>query len=330
MYEEKKYKYKMPHSKDEDFSLGNALPQDIPENLKDIRWWQSTSEKGEQNKAYMQTNEVMKKNPEISKILPGGGDELADIPDKMGYFETETVGTVLVGYDRYKSKSDLAFTVVANQDKVRSEVPKRDADHPNTYFGGEATGSRERFKAGAISFRYDRKSQEIDKVSKNKYESPLNDEESLLYQDEKEKERLERLRQQKAEYPNGVARFDKEEKRLRKIRDKKREENSSFLEEIRNFVRDLDAGKIKRVVEAEEVAQRKKRIVELSSQTILLMKVRILLEKLKEEEKITEDMFWKLLLQAKSGEIGISDVQKIADDLKEKISLSKNVSPDLQ
>lgn len=288
---------------------------DLSKQTNKTVWWK---EENKDEKSDRETQKMIKGDPDISASLPPGGKKLSDIPDQMGTFETKTVGTIMVGFDRYNKKGDLGFTVVSDKDKDRKGIPERDEDDSNTYFGGNFDGGEKPFKAGAISFRYNKKEKEIDKIEKEKNENSWNDEENLLYQDEKEDEKLERLRKEKMSRPNEVIHLEKENRKTEKIRDNKRKENDDFLKEIKEFIEKLKNGKIKMLIESDEVAKRRKRIIELSSNPIPLEEMRRMLKEIFDEE-LAEVILADLLIKAKVRGLDERELLKIVKDLKKEV-----------
>lgn len=280
-------------------------------------WWKK---KNMGKKLDPKTRGLLKGNPDISSLIPPGGEKVSDIPDEMGSFETKTVGTIMVGFDRYNKNSDLGFSVVSDKDKNRHGIEERDEDNPNTYFGGNFDGEEKTFKAGNISFRYNRKTKEIDKIERAKNESPLNDEENLLYRDEKEKKELERLNQEEMSRPNEVMRLDKEKEKTEKIRDSKRKENDDFLKEIMEFIKKLKDGKLNMLVESDEAANRRKRIIELSQtqSSIPIEEMKRMLKEIFDEEKV-EEILAGLLVRAKITGLDSEELIQIVKDLKKEV-----------
>lgn len=318
-YKGKKYK---KNSTDFQYNDKENGLYDFPNELTNIKWWKTNNEKSKNNKSDERDTEILKGNPDINKVLPPGGKEVKDIPDQMGCFETKTAETVIVGFDRYNKNSDLGFTVVSEKDKNREGIPERNAEHPNTYFGGNFDGKEKPFEAGLVSFRYDVKKKEIDKIVKDKKDSVLDDEENLLYQDEKEKEILEKLKIEKSKNPDEMLRLSREEKKIKKITNKKREENEDFLKEIEDFIINLKNGKIKKLIESDEVSKRRRRILELSSKSseefLLLIEIKKMLKEIFKEEEIDDNILSELLVMVRSMKLDKRNIEEIVKNLKEK------------
>lgn len=220
-------------------------------------------------------SELLNNKIEITSVLPRRRKKVENLPDQMGYFETK-LGTVSVGYNRYKKKGALGFTLVPDEDKAKYKIAKKDPDGQHTYFGGNFKGEKKEFRAGAISCVYEPEENDIDRIEDEK----VDDEKNLIYQDDKEKNKLEKLKEIKSIRGNDTS-IDREIEKIEKIKDKKEEKNLEFLGEIEKFVDEFNHRRIKMKVESEDVISRRKRIVNMSniktvrSDFIIILKKRL-------------------------------------------------------
>ncbi len=107
----------------------------------------------------------------------------------------------MVGYDRFKSASDLVFTVVSDKDKNQQGIPERDKFAATTYFGANYDGEEKDFKAGELSFRYFSQSEELKKMDDKNYRVIENSKKDVIYDCEKEEKAKENLEKEKKENP---------------------------------------------------------------------------------------------------------------------------------
>lgn len=319
------YKY---HKKDKLKSSSNIYNDHQDKNLKEFYYkndgvfWRSDDKNysniQNKKKYELQEREILKGKSNLESIIPPSNKEIPDIPHEMGYFETDTAGTVSVGFDRYSKDSNLGFTVMSKIDKEREGVIERDEDKSSTYFGGNYDGKMKPFKVGEVSFKYETELEEIKKVKKEDNDKIKDDKDNLLYQDEKENEEIKELKEAKKENPQMVSRLNEEQQEVEKIKALKRKKNDDFVKEIEEFIKKIKKGKVKMLVEADEVAKRKRRLIELSQNKIQVNELRIMLKRILGEEDV-EDLLATLLVKTKLRGFDENDLLKIINGLKKEV-----------
>lgn len=236
-----------------------------PKHLKaQNTWWRDGKKKDNLEEMYKNIEKVFQNKPTINEIIPSGGEKIKDIPQQMGSFETKAAGTVMVGYDRFKSASDLVFTVVSDKDKNQQGIPERDKFAATTYFGANYDGEEKNFKAGPLSFRYFSQSEELKKMDDKNYRVIENSKKDVIYDCEKEEKAKENLEKGKKENPEKAKDIHEKEEKIEKIKDKKEKKNEEFLDEIEEFNKGRKSHAIKEFTEADELMIQRKRIAELA------------------------------------------------------------------
>lgn len=222
------------------------------------KWWNKENFKNENEKKH----EFLKKNIKPSAVIPPIMSKERKLPDNFGYFET-SLGSIQVGYKKFKKNSGMAFSIVPDKVKEESNIPEKKVNQPNNYFGGEQKRKQKKFTASQISFKYDPKTTKIEKLVKDN-DGITDKENELLYSDDKEDENLEKLKLMRAKNVNQQESINKEKENIRDIKKEKREDNNKLLREITSFVSKMKKNIIKKKIDTDEVVIRKKRIEEFS------------------------------------------------------------------
>lgn len=236
---------------------------DLPAGVNKSNWWDENNEKVFSDSDFSKRYEFLKKNIKISSIVPKSMKTNQETPNNMGFFETK-FGTMAVGYSKYKKNSPIAFSLVPDSLKDTYDIPEKNINNPNTYFGGPIYGKNKKFKSSALAFKFDpRDKDDIQKLEEDN-DGIKDTEEELLYQDKKEDDKIDYLRDIRNK--NGVNEFkiDEEIEKIEDIKEEKKEDNLDFLKEIDDFVNKFRKGKLRKYVDSDDALSRRKRIVELS------------------------------------------------------------------
>ena len=229
----------------------------------DKKWWDEKNlESGNEKK-----HEFLKKNIKPSSIIPSEMSKEKNLPDNFGYFETP-LGSMQVGYKKFKKDSGVAFSIVPDQVKDEMNISEKKLDQPNTYFGGEQKRGQKKFTASKISFKYDPKTTKVEKLVKDS-DGIIDKEDELLYSDDKDDEKLEDLKLIRGNSTAQQEKLSKEKEEIRDIKKGKKQDNDKLLKEITDFIDKMKKNKIKKKIDPDEVVIRKKRIEELSSKAPL-------------------------------------------------------------
>lgn len=242
----------------------------------------------ESEEEIFQKHEFLKKSVKASAVVPDSAEKVHETPDNFGYFESK-FGTIAVGHKKFKKQGDMVFSIVPDAMKEREDIPNNKLGSAKTYFGGEANKKKKSFKAGELSFKYNPKASEISKLYDDE-DSITDQDDKLLYQDKKEDENLELWRKERNQTNSQAGKLDKDIEITEEVKKQKEEDNLAFLKELNNFINLMEKGKLKKVISADEVISRRKRIIELSSNLNLelmdLAQLKRLLEKLLKKEKL--------------------------------------------
>lgn len=262
MFKNSKYKKSVENSKAE--KNDNTLEYYILKNHSgSTKWWDEKNLKSGNEKKY----EFLKKNIKPSSVIPSNMSKEKNLPNSFGYFETP-LGSMQVGYKKFKKDSGIAFSIVPDQVKDELNIPGKKPDNPNTYFGGEQKRGQKKFIASKISFKYDPKTTKVEKLVKDS-DGIVDKESELLYSDDKDDEKLENLKLIRANDPDKQKKLNKEKENVRDIKKEKKEDNDKLLKEITDFVSKMKKNIIKKKIDPDEAVIRKKRIEELSEKSDL-------------------------------------------------------------
>lgn len=226
-----------------------------PQKMSDtVTWWTDNNKKS-------RDSEILKNDLDIKKAVPSGGKKVSDIPQQMGSFETESMGTVDVGFNRSKKSSDLGFTVVSEKDRAREGIPKRDKSSPKTYFGAKG----KKFKARAISFRFDKQTEKFEKIWVDDDNDKTANETNMIYNYKKENDVLEKLQIMKKKVFKESRKINEKKEYVKKIKSIIR--NESFREEAKDSSEEkLQKEKKKNSKVIHEINEEKEKIEEIKSE----------------------------------------------------------------
>ncbi len=257
IYKNKKSKFKKNGNE-------NTLDAYITKNISKNLWWNKSQEKENKQTESKSKIEFLKKNIKATKVIPPGMKQIKETPDNLGYFETQ-FGTVSVGYKKYKKNTDIVFSLIPERVKKEYRIPTRKFDSPSTYFGGEMKGSKKNFKASKLSFKYDEETRRIEKLE-NDGDGIVDKEDKLLYEDKRESEKIKELQELRSNIPlKGRQHISEEIEVLRNIQEEKKEDNLALIKEIRKFVRKINKGTLKKIIESDEAVVRSQRIATFSN-----------------------------------------------------------------
>ncbi len=319
----KKSVYEDEYSAKKDRKKENTLDYYISKSsagVNNINWWSKSEQENTKSGNESKKHEFLKKNIKATSVIPPYTKKKHSVPNNMGYFETR-FGTVAVGYKKYKKYSDIAFSLVPDSVKKTVNIPEKNLKDPNNYFGGETLSRNKKFKASKISFKYNPQDKEIQKLEED-YDGIADEESKLLYQDKKEEEEIEQLESMRNKEAEDKKNLDKQIAKIRDIKEEKKEDNLAFLKVINNFVDNMKKGKIKKIVDSDDVISRRKRIIELSSSSDLdemsLDELKKLLKEMlkKEEYQKLPDEFSKINFE----KLTKNQAQKLIKNLKNRLS----------
>ena len=230
----------------------------------------------------------LKNNLKATKVLPNNMKKFKNTPNNLGYFKSR-FGTISVGYNKYKRNTDIAFTFIPETFEKENHIKTKKLDDPNNYLGSEWKTSKKYFKASKLSFKYDADMEEVQKLEDDNDGIP-DQEEKLLYEDEREEKQIESLKRRKAESSETQKhQINKKISILKEIQEEKNEDNLEFIKEVRKFVEKLKKGKLKKMIESDEAIARSKRVIELSSKINVIF-LKKMIEKLINENKYEENL----------------------------------------
>ncbi len=210
----------------------------------------------------------LKGNDKATKVLPKKMKKSRNAPNNLGYFESE-FGTVSVGYKKYKKNTDVIFTLIPEKVRKEEKIPIKNPNSPNTYFGAE----KKKFKTSKISFKYDKDTEKIEKLE-NDHDGIVDKESNLLYEDDQENKEIENLENSKF----GKSHLKKYEINrkiddLEEIKKEKRKDNLQLLKEIRNFIKKIQQGTLRKIIDSDEVITRSQRMSDFPSDILILRKM---------------------------------------------------------
>lgn len=269
----------------------NTLDYYISKNLSAFKSESAINEDAESGdrirEDYSRKHEFLKKNISPADIIPEQMQKDRYIRDNMGYFETP-FGTVSVGYKKYKTNSDIGFSVVPKEVKESDNIPERQLPDSDTYFGGASQG---RFGVSKLSFKYSPHTGVVTKLKDDRDGVP-DEETKLLYQDKKEDEQIEDLKEIRNDKNVSHKSVDKEIAKIRDIKKEKEEDNLVFLKEINNFIDIMKKNKLKKIADSDDIITRRKRIIELSGNFDLsamdIIELKKLLEKILKRKEFSK------------------------------------------
>lgn len=280
--EKQNYRKKLKTENTLDYYLTEKLSQ------KDMNWWKKGA-LDEQDWINDKKYDFLKDNIKVSKIIPDDTFKDRDIPDNFGFFET-SLGTMEVGYKKNKRNNEIAFSLMPEEVKEEKRVKDDSIDDPRNYFGGEKGRLHKKFRASKISFKINPQSKQIEKLVDD--EDGMHDrQDSLLYQNEKDNERLEELKLiNTGGDPSYKKKINDEMDNIRKIQKEKDQDNDALVEEIEKFMDRLKREKINKKIDSDDAISRRRRIAILSLEEDLsaldLIELKRMLEKIMEREEI--------------------------------------------
>ncbi|MGN1043813.1 MAG: hypothetical protein ACI4PR_03295 [Acutalibacteraceae bacterium] len=268
----------------------NTLDYYLTEKIskKNVNWWEKGAidkEDWVNDKKY----DFLKSNTEISEIIPDDTFKDQDIPDNFGFFETP-LGTMEVGYKKNRRNNEVAFSLMPEEVEEEKNVKEYNLNNPQNYFGGEKNRSQKKFRASSISFKVAPNSKQIEKFIDD--DDGMHDEQdSLLYQDEKDDERLEDLKLVSTKNDSSYRKkINEEMDNIRQIKREKEEDNNALVEEIEKFMDRLKREKINKKVDSDDAVTRRRRIAVLSLEKDLsaldLIELKRMLEKMMNRKEI--------------------------------------------
>lgn len=230
-----------------------------PQKMSDtVTWWTDNDKKS-------RDSEILKNDLDIKKAVPSGGKKVSDIPQQMGSFETESMGTVMVGFNRFKKSSDLGFTVVSEKDRAREGTSKRNRSSSKTCFGANFDGEEKQFKAGAISFRFDKREEKFEKIGVDDDNDKTANETNMIHNCKKEIDALEKLQVIKKKVFKESRKINEKKEYAKKIKSIIR--NKSFREEAKDYSEEkLQKEKKKNSKAIHEINEEKEKIEEIKSE----------------------------------------------------------------
>ena len=285
MFEEKEkqnYRKKLKSENTLDYYLTEKFSE------KDTDWWKKGA-LDEQDWINDKKYDFLKNNIEISKIIPEDTFKDHEIPDSFGFFET-SFGTMEVGYKKNKRNNEIAFSLMPEEIKEEKNIKEDTLDDPNNYFGGEKNRLTKKFRASKISFKVNPQSKQIEKLIDD--DDGMHDrQDSLLYQNEKDDERLEDLKLIDTNNdPSYKERINNEMDNIREIQREKNQDNDELVEDIEKFMNRLKREKINKKVDSDDAMTRRRRIAMLSLERDLsaldLIELKRMLEKMMKREEI--------------------------------------------
>ncbi len=280
--EKQNYRKKLKSENTLDYYLNEKLSE------KDTDWWKKGALDEEDwinDKKY----EFLKDNIEISKVIPEDTFKDHDIPDNFGFFKT-SFGTMEVGYRKNKRNNEIAFSLMPEEVKEEKNIKEDDLNDPDNYFGGEKNRLNKKFKASKISFKVNPHSKQIEKLIDD--DDGMHDrQDSLLYQNEKDDERLEALKLVDTDNdPSYKEKINNEMDNIREIQKEKDEDNDALVEDIEKFMDRLKREKINKKIDSDDAVTRRRRIAMLSLEKDLsaldLIELKRMLEKMMKREEI--------------------------------------------
>lgn len=241
-----------------------------PQKMSDtVTWWTDNNKKS-------RDSEILKNDLDIKKAVPSGGKKVSDIPQQMGSFETKSMGTVMVGFNRFKESSDLGFTVVSEKDRAREGTSKRNRSSSKTCFGANFDGEEKQFKAGAISFRFDKQTEKFEKIGVDDDNDKTANETNMIYNYKKENDVLEKLQIIKKKVFKESRKINEKKEYVKKIKSIIRKyakkikniiRNKSFKEEAKDFSEEkLQKEKKKNSKVIHEINEEKEKVEEIKSE----------------------------------------------------------------
>jgi hypothetical protein len=242
------------------------------------KWWSDEEETSENS-----YSKFLGDKQKMSEVISPNLKEDPQHPNKLADFET-SYGVISIGADKGKVNKEIIFTILPNGEKDKVNVRENDPFSKNTYLGN-VDEDYDDFKMSDLSFKYNFKYDEIERI--DKYESEngkIDEEDELLYQDDAEENKIEDLTQKKNSGMKENPKLEKEIEETKDIKQKKKKENEDFFEEIKKIITAIGKGKIRKIVEADEATIRRKRICEMSNNYLLMEELRLLLKKIKEKE----------------------------------------------
>lgn len=280
--EKQNYRKKLKTENTLDYYLTEKLSQ------KDMNWWKKGA-LDEQDWINDKKYDFLKDNIKVSKIIPDDTFKYRDIPDNFGFFET-SLGTMEVGYKKNKRNNEIAFSLMPEEVKEEKRVKDDSIDDPRNYFGGEKGRLHKKFRASKISFKINPQSKQIEKLVDDK-DGMHDRQDSLLYQNEKDNERLEELKLiNTGGDPSYKKKINDEMDNIRKIQKEKDQDNDALVEEIEKFMDRLKREKINKKIDSDDAISRRRRIAILSLKKDLsaldLIELKRMLEKIMEREEI--------------------------------------------
>lgn len=244
----------------------NTLENYLLKNLSKSVWRNKNSDLNDFKDDYKMA--FLKGNDKATKVLPKKMKKSRSAPNNLGYFESE-FGTVSVGYRKYKKNTDIIFTLIPEKVRKEEKIPIKNPDSPNTYFGAE----KKKFKTSKISFKYDIDTEKIEKLE-NDHDGIVDKESNLLYEDYQENEEIENLENSKL----GKSHLKKYEINrkiddLEEIKKEKKKDNLKLLKEIRNFVKKIQQGTLRKIIDSDEVITRSQRMSDFPNDILILRKM---------------------------------------------------------
>lgn len=280
--EKQNYQKKLKYENTLDYYLNEKLSE------KDTDWWKKGALDEEDwinDKKY----DFLKNNVEISKIIPNETFKDHNIPDNFGFFKT-SFGTMEVGYRKNKRNNEITFSLLPEEVKEEKNIKEDNLEDPDNYFGGEKNRLNKKFRAGKISFKVNPHSKQIEKLIDD--DDHMHDrQDSLLYQNEKDDERLEALKLVDTDNnPHYKEKINDEMDNIREIKKEKQKDNDALVEDIEKFMDRLKREKINKKIDSDDAITRRRRIAMLSLQKDLsaldLIELKRMLEKMMKREEI--------------------------------------------
>ena len=203
-------------------------------------------------------HQFLKENMKAAEVIPNKMTKSRETPNHFGYFKTR-FGTIAVGVKKYKKDSPISFSIVPDDVQDSKGIPEKDENSADNYFGGEQKKGQKNFKFSEISFKYNPRTDEITKI-KNDNDGVRDKEEELLYNCEKEEEKIDDYEEERDAISGSKYGVNKKIADMRDIQDEKEEDNKMFAKEIHDFLNGMKKNIIKKKVESDEANTRRRRI----------------------------------------------------------------------
>ena len=217
----------------------------------------NSSEKISNQSEYLK-QQFLKRKENLSSYLPPEKDDSKDKFSKLGSFKTN-VGSVSVGFQKFKSNSKLRFTLLSDKEKDFDEKSsKLDFKDDRNYFKKSFDKGNDEYQENSTTLEFNPKDKSLRKINEIFSDDINTDDDEILYDDELEESEIENIKNKSKSINPNVANDAISD--LKVIKNEKQEDNKKFKHDIQEFSKLFGKNKLKKFEDSDQIKVAQQRL----------------------------------------------------------------------